>query len=148
MKFPDDIFLAHTAESTEGAPAHELASTCAGGRGAAANAAHFGGADWALAGLWHDLGKYRPGFQRYIRECVDAHIEGRTPSRKDPLGGRRAARPRNARASARPSGKLARVLAYLIAGHHAGLADWHGGPKGRLAPTTPAANTPRRSRRT
>jgi hypothetical protein len=35
---------------------------------------------WAyLAGLWHDLGKYRPGFQRYLMQSdnPDAHIEGK-----------------------------------------------------------------------
>jgi CRISPR-associated endonuclease/helicase Cas3 len=96
--------------------------------GAAANAAHFGGEDWArLAGLWHDLGKYRPGFQRYIRECVDGHIEGRTPS---PEKTHSAAGALHALAVFERiggvSGKyLARVLAYLIAGHHAGLADWN-----------------------
>ena len=50
---------------------------------AAAHANGFG-ADWArLAGLWHDLGKYRAGFTRYIRQAnaIDAHIEGRVSAK-------------------------------------------------------------------
>ena len=46
----------------------------------------FDSEDWAyLAGLWHDLGKYRPAFQDHIRKSSgyepDAHIgmgSGRT----------------------------------------------------------------------
>lgn len=138
MKFPKDIFLAHTAETTEGAlRAHELAEHLRHvAAGAAANAAHFGGEDWArLAGLWHDLGKYRPGFQRYIRECVDGHIEGRTPSKDKTHSAAGALHAIKTLGAAHgPRGTLAAtVLAYLIAGHHAGLADWHGGLKGRLA---------------
>lgn len=130
MKFPDDIFLAHTAESTIGSPrAHELAEHLQQvSEGAANNAAAFGGADWArLAGLWHDLGKYRPGFQRYIRDCSDAHIEGRVPS-KDKTHSAAGALHALAifeRLDPKNGKYLARVLAYLIAGHHAGLADWH-----------------------
>lgn len=40
---------------------------------------------WAyLAGLWHDLGKYRPGFQRYVAQAdnPDAHIEGKVGGRE------------------------------------------------------------------
>lgn len=44
----------------------------------AARYAPAGARSWAhQAGLWHDLGKFRPGFQRYIREDENAHIEGR-----------------------------------------------------------------------
>jgi CRISPR-associated endonuclease/helicase Cas3 len=48
---------------------------------AARHASTFGAGDWAhLSGLWHDLGKYRPRFQRYIRLAsgfeADAHIKG------------------------------------------------------------------------
>ena len=49
---------------------------------AAGFAAPFGAADWAsVAGRWHDLGKFRPAFQRYIRtatglDAQHAHLEG------------------------------------------------------------------------
>ncbi|MFM2005109.1 MAG: CRISPR-associated helicase Cas3 [Pseudomonadota bacterium] len=82
----------------------------------------FGSGDWAyLAGLWHDLGKYRPRFQHYIRQAsgydVDAHIEGKPGKAPHSTAGALLA-----------CDKLkghGRILAYLIAGHHAGLANWH-----------------------
>lgn len=93
---------------------------------------------WAhLAGLWHDLGKYRPGFQRYVRlsDNSDAHIEGRVPGRDkthSAAGALWAMETLGAHHGER--GKLAaRVLAYVIAGHHAGLDDWHGALAQRLA---------------
>ncbi|MBV5276777.1 CRISPR-associated endonuclease Cas3'', partial [bacterium] len=61
---------------------------------------------WAeLAGLWHDLGKYQPAFQKYIASAsgMEAHIEA-------------PGRVKHAIAGA--------IHAYLIAGHHAGLPDW------------------------
>lgn len=83
------------------------------------------GADWArLAGLWHDLGKYRPGFQRYIRdssgyERENAHIEG--------MRGRVEHSAAGAVHAIDTLGEMhGRLLAYLIAGHHAGLPDWNG----------------------
>lgn len=129
MKFPDDIFLAHCADDGGAPRAHELAEHLRQvAAGAAASAKRFGAADWAqLAGLWHDLGKYRPGFQRYIRDCADAHIEGRVPSKDKThsAAGALHALASFERLGGRTGSYLARVLAYLIAGHHAGLADWH-----------------------
>jgi len=92
-------------------------------------AAKFKAADWAArAGLWHDLGKYRNGFQRYIHQVADpdAHIERRVAGKEKTHS---AAGALHAIAAFRQVGgergeQCARVLAYLIAGHHAGLADW------------------------
>ena len=94
---------------------------------------------WArLAGLWHDLGKYRPGFQRYIRQVSDAHIEGKLPASSDKThsaaGALHALRVFES-AHGQDGARLARVLAYVIAGHHAGLADWTAGLDARLLGT-------------
>lgn len=82
-----------------------------------------------LAGAWHDIGKFRPGFQKYVRSPRggEAHIEARVPGRDKThsTAGALHAIERFALAG--------RVLAYLIAGHHAGLGDWHGGLDARLA---------------
>ncbi len=94
---------------------HEVA------RLAATAAQHFGAADWAaLAGLWHDLGKYRPGFQRYLRSHhhPDAHLEVVNSTPHSTAGAI------HAMDQLKGFGPL---LAYLIAGHHAGLPDWEGG---------------------
>ena len=90
----------------------------------------FGGSEWArLAGLWHDLGKYRPAFQRYIKTVSgydpDAHIEGKAGRVRHSTAG--------ALLACEHFGTAGRVLAYLVAGHHAGLADWHSGLKERLS---------------
>lgn len=90
---------------------------------AGAHAAPFGGEDWArVAGLWHDLGKCRPRFQRYIRaasatETETAHIEGKP--------GRAPHSTAGALLACERFGTPGRVLAYLIASHHAGLYDWN-----------------------
>ena len=105
---------------------------------ASSNAKNFGAEPWAyLAGLWHDLGKYRPGFQRYLHLCADtnAHIEGRVPGREkthSAAGALWAMETLAARHGARGA-LAAKVLAYVIAGHHAGLDDWHQGLFERLA---------------
>lgn len=90
----------------------------AGADGYAGDLAH-------LAGQWHDLGKYRPGFQRYIRQNADAHIEGRVADRDkthSAAGALHALREVELRWPG-PGGLAARALAYVIAGHHAGLSD-------------------------
>lgn len=74
---------------------------------------------WAcLAGLWHDLGKYRPGFQRHVRlaDTPDAHIEGKVSGREkthSAAGALWAMRQLN-----EPGRPYGHILAYQIAGHH------------------------------
>jgi CRISPR-associated endonuclease/helicase Cas3 len=88
-------------------------------RRASEMASEFGGAEWGyLAGLWHDLGKFSQAFQNKLLAAADpeAHIESK-PGRVD-----------HSTAGAiwaveRMKGP-GRILAYLAAGHHAGLPDW------------------------
>ena len=103
-------------------------------RRASACSAVPGAAEWLrLAGFWHDLGKYRPGFQKYIRLPAgnEAHIEGRVAGRDKSHSGAGALH------AIERFGPAGRALAYLIAGHHGGLADWHGNLDERLAAGNP-----------
>ncbi len=88
------------------------------GRLAGDFASAFGASEWGRAlGRWHDLGKYSQAFQEYLSRTADpdAGVEG---------GGRVDHSTYGAQHAARLVGKHAgRVLAFCIAGHHAGLAD-------------------------
>ena len=119
----ENIFLAHVREDQNGVwhehlldeHLREVANL------AGKFAKHFDSEDWAnLAGLWHDLGKYSSEFQRYIKTVsgydAEAHIEGK-PGRVDHSTA-------GAIHAMRQFGAHGRILAYLIAGHHAGLPDW------------------------
>ncbi|MFP3976094.1 MAG: CRISPR-associated endonuclease Cas3'', partial [Dehalococcoidia bacterium] len=95
---------------------------------AAEMAAEFGCAEWGyLAGIWHDLGKFSQEFQQYILAAngTEAHLEGK-PGRVDhsTAGGLLAVQTFN---------DPGRLLAYLIAGHHAGLPDWEADKTGNAA---------------
>ncbi|MGL4859083.1 MAG: CRISPR-associated endonuclease Cas3'' [Enterobacteriaceae bacterium] len=84
------------------------------------------GTGWlTLAGRWHDLGKFQPNWQHYIRnqtgfEAENAHMEGSGTRVPHAIVGAL-----HAIATLGPN--EGHLLAYLIAGHHAGLPDWYGG---------------------
>jgi len=73
----------------------------------------------ALAGRWHDLGKYRPRVQARIGGDADGHLETQAGRPIHSYAG--ASLALRALAGA-PT--LARLVAMAIAGHHAGLPDW------------------------
>jgi len=80
-------------------------------------AGEFGSGEWGyLAGLWHDLGKYSDAFQKMLLASVDAHIETKSGRVDHSTAG--------AIYSDKKFNIPGRIFSYLIAGHHAGLADW------------------------
>ncbi len=117
-------YLAHVRRNDDGSfLIHELeehlraVADLAGGF-----ASTFGHAEWGqLAGLWHDLGKYSSAFQSYIAHGSgldpEAHIEGGKGRVNHSSAG--------ALHAVKKLGGKGLLLAYLIAGHHAGLPDWH-----------------------
>ncbi|MDY7001870.1 MAG: CRISPR-associated endonuclease Cas3'', partial [Thermodesulfobacteriota bacterium] len=83
---------------------------------AAKFAGAFGTEKWAYAaGLWHDLGKYSKEFQSYIIKAQDPDYSQRGPDHSS-AGAQMAVD----LAGKNGPGKL---LAYAIAGHHAGLPN-------------------------
>jgi CRISPR-associated endonuclease/helicase Cas3 len=93
-------------------------------------ASAFASAEWGrLAGLWHDLGKYSDAFQNYLRQGTgsdDVVHDSEISSRVD----HSTAGAQHAVARLGLSGHL---LAYVIAGHHAGLPDNEAGESGLSA---------------
>ena len=78
--------------------------------------------DWLdLAGRWHDLGKYQKNWQCYLKDKSgfnpDAHVENaKTRINHSAAGAIHAIK--------EMGDGYGHIIAYLIAGHHAGLADW------------------------
>ena len=72
--------------------------------------------EWGyLTGLWHDLGKFAPEWQQYLRGKVDPHT--------DEVSGRVDHSTAGAQHSVREHRILGHISAYPIAGHHSGLLD-------------------------
>ena len=68
-----------------------------------------------LAGLWHDLGKFSPEWQAYLKSKCDPH--------KDEVSAKVDHSSAGAQHASRNDALLGVILSYVIAGHHAGLAD-------------------------
>lgn len=100
---------AHSRENRPEADWNPLADHLrAVARRAAQHAGAFGSAPWgALAGRWHDLGKYLPEFQQRLRGST-ARVDHAAPG---------------AALAAEAGGLAGQTLAFVIAGHHAGLAN-------------------------
>jgi CRISPR-associated endonuclease/helicase Cas3 len=76
---------------------------------AAAFASKFGAREWGYwAGMWHDVGKIHPEFQKYLHDCEAEPI-------------RKHRGPDHKRAGALIAAERYDALAFLIAGHHGGL---------------------------
>lgn len=113
-------FYAHSVEGKPLSEWHRLEEHLKGTAELAKSFANeFGCGEWGyLAGLWHDVGKYSEDFQQMLHASAgsEAHIETK-PGRVD--------HSTSGAIHAIEKFKTAgRIFSYIIAGHHAGLADW------------------------
>lgn len=106
----DTVFYAHSKEGAPHTEWQQLEDHLVGTASlAAVMAGEFGCAEWGyLAGLWHDLGKYQLPFQEKLlgkQLSIDHSTAG-------------------AALAVQESANLGLPVAFTIAGHHAGLANW------------------------
>ena len=98
-------------------------------RRAAEFAAPFSSADWAWnAGWLHDLGKATNAFQKYL-----LHSNGMDDAVYDDNGSESNHASTGAALAADVLKLPGHILAYLLAGHHAGLPDWNTAETGNAA---------------
>lgn len=72
--------------------------------------------EWGyLAGLWHDLGKFAPEWQEYLKAKVDPHA--------DEVSGKVDHSTAGAKHAVQVHSVLGHLFGYPIAGHHSGLLD-------------------------
>lgn len=104
------VYFAHSGETSDRRDWHPLAAhlKATGDRAAEFLAATGAGAFGRAAGMLHDLGKYTPEFQR--------HLAGTPIAAPHSTAGAQVAMTRY------PSA-IGKMLAFCIAGHHAGLAN-------------------------
>ena len=108
-----DKFIAHKSE--DGSKTQSLTEHLENvAKKAALFASSFNNADWAFyAGILHDLGKADSDWQKYIR------------GEKSTLVNHSEAGAQFAFSKMNPHDHAAKIIPYLIAGHHAGLPDWY-----------------------
>ncbi len=116
MSLPPD-FVAHTPPANDLEQWHDLKEHLTDVAQGTADLADKLGAKKLgyYAGLWHDLGKYNPEFQKYLRNCHVSQQAGNNPkSEKIP----------HAVYGAILANDICPNLAPLIYGHHAGLPNY------------------------
>lgn len=117
-------YIAHVKNNTDEYPTVHLLQDhldCTAAK-AGEFAALFGNRDWGeILGFWHDLGKFHPSWQKYIRSATgfidDATFEDAGGRVNHSTAGAVLCYERISHE------QVARILAYCIAGHHAGLPD-------------------------
>lgn len=86
----------------------------------------FGARDWAyLIGALHDLGKVSPGWQKALREKLNYDLESFAYT--DESKGNHSTLGAVAMQKNDKLGRTGKIIAYAVAGHHAGLPDWEPG---------------------